>query len=44
MCAAKMCFLIVFEEPFRDNGEAFNPMELRRIPPWHCHQIGNRLG
>jgi 4-oxalocrotonate tautomerase family enzyme len=36
--------LVVFEEPFRNIGEAGIPMEPPRIPHWYYHQIGNRLG
>jgi phenylpyruvate tautomerase PptA (4-oxalocrotonate tautomerase family) len=36
--------LVVFEEPFRNIGEAGIPMDLPRIPHWYYHQIGNRRG
>jgi phenylpyruvate tautomerase PptA (4-oxalocrotonate tautomerase family) len=35
--------LVVFEEPFRNIGEAGIPMEPPRIPHWYYHQIGKRL-
>jgi hypothetical protein len=38
------CASFVFEEPFRNIGEAGIPMEPPRIPRWFYHQIGNRLG
>jgi 4-oxalocrotonate tautomerase family enzyme len=36
--------LVVFEEPFRNIGEAGIPMEPPRVPHWYYHQIGSRLG
>jgi 4-oxalocrotonate tautomerase family enzyme len=36
--------LVVFEEPFRNIGEAGIPVEPPRIPHWYYHQIGNRRG
>jgi len=36
--------LVVFEERFRNIGEAGIPMEPPRIPHWYYHQIGNATG
>lgn len=35
--------LVVFEEPFRNIGEAGVPMEPPRVPHWYYHQIGRAI-